>query len=136
MIGGAILYWFGANQYEPTRQFLLTVPLVSENMLTIAGSHLRDHGMYGMVIGSGQGIPYKIYATLCGQFHSDFWIFLLATIPARALRMALSIIVCSGIATLYRKCFRHYDRHLLITFVIVWISIYSAYTYKVLHVYF
>lgn len=105
-------------------------------MIQIAEWHLHLHGIYGMLIGSTQGIPYKIYATLSGHLHSDFWIFLLVTIPARAFRMTLSILFCSGVAALYRKVFIGYRKHLLVTFGIVWVGIYGIYIHMVLGSYF
>lgn len=136
MIGGAILYGFWTYSFGNSKDFLLTVPLVSEKMISIAEWHIHTYGMYGMFLGSGQGIPYKIYATLSGYLHTNFWIFLLATIPARAFRMTLSILFCSGVAHLYRKIFSGYEKHLLVTFGITWIIIYVIYTHMVLGRYF
>lgn len=136
MLGGAILYGFWAYDFEALKDFLLTVPLVSEKMIAIAEWHLHMHGMYGMFIWSTQGIPYKIYAVLAGYLHSNFWIFLLATIPARAFRMTLSILFCAWVATLYKKVFIGHKKHLLMTFMATWIGIYGMYTYMVLGKYF
>lgn len=136
MIGGAVLYWFWSYNFPDSKEFLLTVPLVSEKMIVIAEWHLHTYGFNGMFIGSTQGIPYKIYAALSGYLQSDIFLFLLATIPARAFRMTLSILFCAWASYLYKKIFFGYQKHLLITFAVIWIGIYTLYIHMVLWKYF
>jgi membrane protein YqaA with SNARE-associated domain len=98
LVGGFVMYTWGAADSESALVTLAYLPAVSAAMCDTVGEQLRQHGFAALFVGSFTGVPYKIYAVQAGAAHMDLALFLLVSIPARLIRFALvtgmTILVC------------------------------------------
>ena len=65
----------------------------------IAGVHdeLERQGAAAVAIGGVTGVPYKIYAVLAQAAGLNLPLFLLISVPARAIRFVLVVLIADGI---------------------------------------
>lgn len=126
LLGGALLFHLSAADYQNTRNTITRVPFIREHMLLKVDDGFRTQGLYALVLGSIQGVPYKLYAVEAPRFTNQAR-FLLATPPARALRFLL-VWSCFGLVAAWLKArFALRTIHLLPIYALVWIVVYAIY---------
>jgi membrane protein YqaA with SNARE-associated domain len=125
LIGGSILYVWGAGQPSESAQIIERVPAIDQTMIREVKVSLASDGLIAMVLGPTKGIPYKIYAITANSVGISYLTFLIASIPARFLRFFLVSILTWSISTYVLK-----KQSMKIKYTIwaaVWIIIYIFY---------
>lgn len=126
VIGGAVMYFYGAGDIEAARGFLISVPLLGPDLLARVQDELAGFWPLHLLVGAITGAPYKIYAVEAGAAAVPLWQFLLVSVAARFSRFALIIlIVAGGLRLLRRFGFSRLAPYFLAGY---WASIYLVYT--------
>lgn len=120
--GGFMAYDYATLHPASSREVLVSIPGISDPMIGDAGARLDEHGDAAVFL---PGIPYKVYAVQAAWQHRPLAAFLLASIPARALRFVLATALASAIAAPLRRRVR--ERTLIHIHLLVWTAIYTAY---------
>ena len=107
-IGGAVMWRWGAAELDAAREFLLSIPLVGEDLLARAASEMKSLWPVNLTIGAVTGAPYKVYSVEAGAGGVNFWLFLIASIAARFARFALLISLFTGGYLVLRRFGRAY----------------------------
>lgn len=98
LIGGTLMYTWGAYNFEGALVGLDRVPGVNRAMSTSVEEQLRAHGAWALFNGPVSGTPYKVYAVHAGAIGIPFVVFLLVSVPARLARFllvtGLVILIC------------------------------------------
>lgn len=90
LLGGTIMYMWGTLQPQVSLQMVERVPAINEEMIAEVDRNMQTKGLWAMILGPAQGIPYKIYAVMAAQQNIPFLLFLLASLPARVIRFLLT----------------------------------------------
>ncbi|MGH6928530.1 MAG: hypothetical protein ACREEV_09460 [Dongiaceae bacterium] len=93
LLGGALMHVWGALDANGAAAVLDRLPAISPGMIAGAGDELARQGAAAVVIGGVTGVPYKIYAVLAQAAGLPLLLFLLVSIPARAIRFVLVVLV-------------------------------------------
>ena len=123
--GGWLMWNFGAGDADGARGFVLSVPLIGEDLI----SRVRDEiaGAWGpnLALGAVTGAPYKIYAVEAGAAGVNPLAFAVVSIAARFARFALTI----GLAALGAEALRRLGRRRLAPVLLAgaWGLIYAGY---------
>ena len=126
VLGGALLFQWSATDHQAARATITRVPFIREHMIAKVDEGLHSQGLYALLWGSIEGIPYKLYALESPQFTREPG-FLLATPPARAVRFFIVWGVFGWIAGRLRAHFALRTVHLLRIYLLVWIAVYAFY---------
>jgi membrane protein YqaA with SNARE-associated domain len=87
LVGGALMYAWGADDPAGAAAALDAVPAVSPAMLDRVRADLeRDGAAAALLAGAFSGVPYKAYAALAPSAGVGPWPLLAATAPARLAR--------------------------------------------------
>jgi membrane protein YqaA with SNARE-associated domain len=97
LLGGALMHVWGAWDPDRAAAALDRVPAISPEMIAGVRDDLERQGAAALVIGGLTGVPYKIYAVLAQATGPHLPLFLLVTVPARALRFVLVVLIADGI---------------------------------------
>ncbi len=127
MIGGAIMYLLAANNPAGMNQVLDVVPLIDMEMVGLAHSQLQSGGLWMMVVGPKEGIPYKVFAVQAGILGLPLLQFVLATIPARMIRFLLVVFLVGIAGRVFRKFVEKYPLLFVGIYAYVWLCIYIVY---------
>lgn len=87
-LAGALMFQW-ASQTDAARARVEQVPRVKAWMFDQAQKDLDENGVWGVIEGPAQGIPYKVYAVLSPGTEVPVSSFLVASIPARGWRPLL-----------------------------------------------
>jgi membrane protein YqaA with SNARE-associated domain len=127
LVGGAIMYAFGARVPNDARVFLDNVPAISPSLITRVTEQASESGLLAVLIGPLKGIPYKIYAVEWGARGGSFIGFLLISIPARSIRFMLASMVARGIARAIQPLTDHRGVIEVSILTMIWVAFYSFY---------
>lgn len=127
MLGGALMYFLSAQNPAMMNHVLLSIPLIHQGMLDAVRSQLQTGGLWMMVTGPKEGIPYKVYAVQAGIQNLPVLEFLLITIPARMGRFLLVGLIVSALGVGFREFVRKHTRLVLGVYAAFWILIYLVY---------
>ncbi len=86
MLGGTVMYLWGASDAPAALRVLDAVPAISPAMMETVRTQLIDLGAWGVFAGPLGGVPYKIYAVQAPGASVGLVSFLLVSIPARVIR--------------------------------------------------
>jgi hypothetical protein len=125
IVGGAMTVDYANLHPASSRAILVSIPGISDRMIGEAGVQIEQHGASAVFLGPLRGIPYKIYAVQWSWQHRPLLEFLLASIPARAIRFALTSVLASMIAAPLRARLR--ERTLVHIHLLAWTAFYTAY---------
>jgi hypothetical protein len=131
VVGGALLFQWASSDHQNARAAIAGVPFIRENMLTKVDEGFKVHGLYALLWGSIEGIPYKLYAVEAPRFTPESK-FLLATPPARAVRFLFVWSAFGFVAGWLRRRFAVRTPHLLGIYTLVWIVVYAFYWGRIL----
>jgi membrane protein YqaA with SNARE-associated domain len=111
LLGGALMHAWGTWDPEGAAATLDRVPAISPAMIAGVHDELERQGVAAVVLGGVTGVPYKIYAVLAHGAGLQLPLFLLISIPARAIRFVLVVLIADWInrplarrLTLPRRC--------------------------------
>lgn len=127
LVGGALMFAFGASATATARGFLDHVPGISPWLITQVASQIDERELLAVLFGPIKGIPYKIYAVEWGARRGNVAAFLLISIPARYLRFILSALVARGIARLAEPVTQHRAAVEVSILAAIWIVFYGFY---------
>ena len=88
LVGGTVMYTWGAVDVDSALAALEHVPAVSPAMCDAVGEQIHHQGISAIFLGPISGRPYKIYAVQAGAGRISLALFLLASVPARLIRFA------------------------------------------------
>ena len=91
-IAGAVMYLWASESPGQARSAVAAVPFVGEKIIAPAEQRWDDHGTPSLFSNPLSGVPYKVHAVLAPA-HVSLPEFLLLSVPLRAERMLLSMIV-------------------------------------------
>jgi membrane protein YqaA with SNARE-associated domain len=89
LLGGLIMYSWGATRLESAEAALALQPAVDQQMLHEVREQIEQSGLKALFAGPLEGRPYKIYAVYAGALRVNLPGFLLISIPARLLRFVV-----------------------------------------------
>jgi hypothetical protein len=92
LVGGTLMWWWGTTGPVAARTWLDAVPAISPLMISQVREQMDRHGLAGLFLGPLGGIPYKVYAVEWGARGGNLAALMLVSMPARALRFALSAV--------------------------------------------
>jgi membrane protein YqaA with SNARE-associated domain len=114
LLGGWLMFAWGAREPAAARRLLDRVPAVSPAMLARVEAEIATRGAVAMFLGPLRGTPYKTYAVLAGERSrrdqnrargagagpdgDDLLVFLAVSVPARLLRFVLLTLVAAWVA--------------------------------------
>lgn len=97
LVGGGIMYHWGKKNFKSAAGVLETLPAISKELIQKEHRHLKEKGLWAVLLGPLKGVPYKIYAICAPSSEIPFSSFLLISIPARLTRFILSILIVDGV---------------------------------------
>lgn len=97
LVGGVLMWIWGRAAPGAAYAWLDGVPGVSPRLIAEVGEQMEQHGLIGLFLGPLGGIPYKVYAVEWGARGGSLVALLLVSLPARALRFALSAVAARWI---------------------------------------
>ncbi len=89
LVGGAIMYGWGAADHDAATATVQRVPAISAQMVAETDSSLRDDGAVALFAGVFRGRPYKLFAVTAGAQQFGLLAYLLVSVPARLLRFVI-----------------------------------------------
>jgi membrane protein YqaA with SNARE-associated domain len=127
LVGGALMYAWGALDADTALATLARVPAVNAAMCDEVAEQLQQHGLAALFLGPFGGIPYKIYAVQAGAAHISFPLFLAVSVPARLVRFALitgaTILICRMAPSVSLRVRR-------VVHVVLWLAFYVWFFWK------
>lgn len=93
ILGGALMHVWGTLDSNGAAAALDRLPAISPAMISGVRDELERQGVAAVVIGGVTGVPYKIYAVLAQAAGLHLPLFLLISVPARAIRFVLVVLV-------------------------------------------
>lgn len=128
VIGGLVMYWWGAQDVEAALGLVRSVPLIADDLLVrVAGEMRTDHWPINLFMGALTGAPFKIYAVEAGNLAINPVFFALAAFGARLARFMLAIgLTAIGVAVARRLGLARLVPYGLAA---VWAGIYGFYVY-------
>ena len=124
-VGGLIMFAWGANDPGAARGFLLSVPLVGDDLLVRVASEIAGAWPINLTLGALTGAPFKIYAVEAGAAGLNPAIFVIVGFAARMARFGLAIILTAlGLAFARRMGLERLAPYGL---AVVWVVIYGTY---------
>lgn len=125
VIGGGLVYGWAARDHAGAVALIERLPAISPAMIAGVGDALDRMGAGAMTIGALSGVPYKIYAAMAPQAGIPLGIFLAISIPARALRFLLVVLIADGLNRRLSAWLSLRQRGSILA--VVWLLFYSVY---------
>lgn len=98
LLGGCVMYTWGARDAAAARALLERVPAISQGMVARVEEEIAAHGALAIFAGPLRGTPYKTYAVLAGERGEGLGRFLALSVPARLLRFLLLTLLAAWVA--------------------------------------
>lgn len=98
LLGGVVMVAWSGVDAASVQTLLQALPAVSPQMAETVRRELADSGAMALLSGSFEGIPYKLYAAYVLQSGVPLWLFFLATIPVRLVRLVLVVLLAKTLA--------------------------------------
>jgi hypothetical protein len=125
LLGGALMYRWGVQDLAGAVAALDRLPAIAPAMIAAASDELARSGLVAMVAGALSGIPYKIYAVMAPDAGIRLGLFLAASIPARAVRLILVVLVADRLNSWLAR--RWSLRRRCVLLAAIWAAFYVAY---------
>lgn len=128
VLGGTLIYLWGASHFQVLTDFYLHMPGIQENLITNVENQINQYQQWALFWGGISGQPYKLYALYASQAEVGLVSFIAASIPARLLRFILTI-------TLVKMAIKPLENRLstntlYILLSVFWIVFYTFYFYS------
>jgi membrane protein YqaA with SNARE-associated domain len=98
VLGGLLIYRWSAGDCLGAVAAIDRLPAISPAMIEAARVALERNGAGAMVTGALTGVPYKVYAIMAPQAGIRLATFLAVSIPARALRFLLVVVLSDTVS--------------------------------------
>jgi len=128
LLGGLVMYFWGKDDAQSAFMFIAKIPTHSNHMISTIEQLIVEDGLMGIFQGPIKGLPYKIFATFYGAYSYSLPLFLLVSIPARAMRFVLTVLVSHLISKYAMKNFSKKSKRLVLIFL--WMVFYSFYLFR------
>ena len=125
LLGGAITYLWAAADGGGLAHVLDGLPAISLALMSQVDDIWRVDGFWGMLSGSFEGIPYKLFAAEAGEQGTPIVGFLLASLVARLPRFLLVAAVAGGLSALLSRWLGMRQRLALL--LAIWVAFYAWY---------
>jgi len=125
-VAGAGMYLWASASPAPARSAVAAVPFLGEKIIAPAEQRWNDHGTPSLFSNPLSGVPYKVHAVLAPA-HVSLPTFLLLSLPLRAERMVLSMIVFVPLAMWVRRDEDHRRKRGLRIHIAFWLLVYAIY---------
>lgn len=125
LVGGAIMYGWGAVDIGTAREALDWVPSIDKGMMKDVRSALRHDGVEALFFGPLAGTPYKVYAVEASAAGIGPAAFLSVSIPARLIRFAVVVAAAWTISLALERYTSRFTRTLIL--LAVWAIFYAVY---------
>jgi membrane protein YqaA with SNARE-associated domain len=125
ILGGTIMYGWGRVDPAVATAALDRLPAISPAMIAGVRDDLSRQGVAAIVMGGVTGVPYKIYAVLADGAGLTLPLFLLNSIPARAIRFVLAVVIADGINRLLARWLTLRQRYAVLG--VTWLAFYGFY---------
>lgn len=123
--GGLVMMRWGAQDAEGAKSFLLSVPLIGEDLIARVQAEMQGAWPLNLTLGAVTGAPYKVYAVEAGAADVNAVLFAIVSFTARLLRFSLAIgLAAGGFALARRFGLRRFNA---IGLALVWAAIYATY---------
>jgi membrane protein YqaA with SNARE-associated domain len=123
MVGGTVMYFWGAMNSDVAVATVTAVPAVGPEMMERAFAALRENGPAATILGPLTATPYKVYAVQAPAAGIPYWLFMLITPLARLPRFLLVTLFAGGVAHLLRG--RVGTRTLYALWFAAWLCVYA-----------
>lgn len=128
LLGGMLVYGLASLHPATVTRLIEKIPAISPGMIARVRLDLEQQGVWAMVAGPLQGIPYKIFASQVPQAGISLTTFLVYSIPARLLRFLAVAVACfAGVRILERWRSRRFALNALI---LAWVVFYALYFWR------
>jgi membrane protein YqaA with SNARE-associated domain len=125
VLGGLAMWWVGGAYPETVTVFLDRFPAISRSMIDEAAADQAREPFKALLAGAFSGVPYKVFAATAQTAGVSAAWFLLITIPARAVRFLIAIIVTIIIEDFATRRFS--SRARLRILAAFWVVFYAAF---------
>lgn len=126
-IGGIVMFYWGRNDIIGVLALIEKLPAISPQMIDKV--MVQMHGMHpfvSMLIGSFQGTPYKIYASIAASVHIPIWQIVLFT-PLIRLPRFLLVAGITNIAAKYARKIIATEKIIFWLAIVLWAGFYVLY---------
>ena len=123
---GAAMYLWASASPAQARSAVAAVPFLGEKIITPAEQRWNDRGTPSLFSNPLSGVPYKVHAVLAPS-HVSLPMFLLLSLPLRAERMLLSMIVFVPLAMWVRRDEGRRTKIGLRIHAGFWLAVYAVY---------
>ncbi len=124
-IGGYFMWRLGAASPDAARDFLLSVPLLGQDLIERVQSEINGAWPVHLTLGAITGAPYKIYAAEAGAANINPALFAAMSVLARFARFALLI----AIVALGKEALKRIGKDVLAPWALaaMWTLVYIVY---------
>jgi membrane protein YqaA with SNARE-associated domain len=130
VLGGLLMFTWASREPGGAAKMVRRVPFVTERMMTDVRGEVDRYGVWALCLGPARGVPYKAYAvSLPG--HTSAVAFAAVTVPGRAERFVVVVVVAALVGGLVRRWSTRPRRDILIIHAAGWIAFYAYYWGKV-----
>jgi membrane protein YqaA with SNARE-associated domain len=125
ILGGALMHAWGTFDPAGATALLDHLPAISQGMIAGVRDDLARQGSAGVVLGGVTGVPYKIYAVLADGAGLALPLFLLISVPARAIRFVLAVLVADWLNGWLARWLTRRQRYAVLG--VAWLAFYGFY---------
>ncbi|HEY5809405.1 MAG TPA: hypothetical protein VIT67_15630 [Povalibacter sp.] len=125
LVGGVLMYWWGAVSPVSALALVETVPAISPAMMERARHSLMDDGATAIMLGLLSGTPFKVYAAQASEVGLSLGKFILIAVPARLARFVLTTMLAAAISRALVGTVP--VRMLYLAWLLAWAGFYSFY---------
>ena len=125
-IAGALMYLWASGSPARARSSVAAVPFLGEKIITPAEQRWSERGTSSLFSNPLSGVPYKVHAVLAPA-HVSLPTFLLLSLPLRAERMLLSMIVFVPLAMWVRQDENRRKQIGMRIHMAFWLLVYAVY---------
>ncbi len=97
LVGGAAMYLWTLADASSVARVLAHVPGINAALIDRVGAQVEASGPLATFLGPITGTPYKLYAHQSALHHQPLLVFMLISIPARAVRFLLMAFIANGL---------------------------------------
>ncbi len=125
VVGGLVMWLWGARDFGAACEFLLSVPLIGPDLTMRVADEMTGVWPLNLTLGAITGAPFKIYAMEAGMLGVNPILFALVAFVARLARFSLAI----GLTALGAALAKRLGLGRLVPYglALCWIAIYAVY---------
>lgn len=126
-IGGIVMFYWGRNDIIGVLALVEKLPAISPQMIDKVAAQMQGaHPFVSMLIGSFQGTPYKIYASIAPSVNIPLWQLFLLT-PLIRLPRFLLVAGITNVAAKYARKIIAEEKTIFWLIIALWAGFYALY---------